>query len=214
MSPDLTSAIIDRCLGGPGRSGGKARELTSIEESVLRGVVVRILDMLALAWDQMAQPTFGLSNIASGPQFAQVTSGTETVGRVSLRIILGESSGELRICFPYPLLQPLIPRLAIERWFRREADMEKAAEMNEALQERLALVEVPVVLEVGRATITVREFLDLAVGDVIKLDSRYGKDLSVRVGGAKKFLARPGVVGRRLAFQVNRMVRDGGGAFK
>lgn len=214
MSPDLTSAIIDRCLGGPGRSGGKARELTSIEESVLRGVVVRILDMLALAWDQMAQPTFGFSNIASGPQFAQVTSGTETVGRVSLRIILGESSGELRICFPYPLLQPLIPRLAIERWFRREADMEKAAEMNEALQERLALVEVPVVLEVGRATITVREFLDLAVGDVIKLDSRYGKDLSVRVGGAKKFLARPGVVGRRLAFQVNRMVRDGGGAFK
>ena len=34
-------------------------------------------------------------------------------------------------------------------WFRREADMEKSAEMNEALQ-GAAMVEVPVVLEVGR----------------------------------------------------------------
>lgn len=211
MSPDLTSAVLDRCLGGPGRSVVKARELTDIEESVLRGVMVRIFDMLSMAWEQIAQVTFSLSNLASGPQFAQITSGTETVGRIDLRITLGDSSGDLRLCFPYPLLQPLIPRMAIERWFRRESDSEKDAEAGEALRKRLASVEVPVVLEVGRAAISVREFLNLEVGDVIKLDSRYGKDLVVRVGGRKKFLARPGVVGRRFAFQVNRVVHDRGG---
>lgn len=214
MSPDLASALLDRCLGGPGRPGGKPRELTSIEEGVLRGVIVRILDMLAMAWEQIAPVTLNLSNLASGPQFAQTTSGTETVGRVNLEITLGDSSGELKLCFPYPLLQPLIPRLAVERWFRKEGDLEQSAEMSEALRERLALVEVPVVLEVGRATVSVNEFLDLAVGDVIKLDSRYGKELVVRVGGEKKFLASPGVVGRHLAFQVNRVVRDRGGTLK
>lgn len=214
MSPELASAILDRSLGGPGRASGKAREFTSIEEGVLRGVMIRVLDILAMAWDQMAKATFGLSNLASGPQFAQVTSGTETVGEINLRIALGDSSGELRLCFPYPLLQPLIPRLAIQRWFTKDGDSEKDAELGEALRERLAFVEVPVVLEVGRATISVSEFLDLAAGDVIKLDSRYGKDLVVRIGGARKFFARPGVVGRRLAFQVNRMVRDRGGSLK
>ena len=214
MSPDLASAVLDRCLGGPGRSVAKARELTNIEEGILRGVMVRILDMLAMAWEQMTQVTFSLSNLASGPQFAQITSGTETVGRIDLRITLGDSSGDLRLCFPYPLLQPIIPRLAIERWFRRESDLGKDAEAGETLRRRLSLVEVPVVLEVGRATISVSEFLDLEVGDVIKLDSRYGKDLVVRVGGGKKFLARPGVVGRRLAFQVNSVVRDRGGTLK
>lgn len=214
MSPELASAILDRSLGGPGRASGKAREFTSIEEGVLRGVMIRVLDILAMAWDQMAKATFSLSNLASGPQFAQVTSGTETVGEINLRIALGDSSGELRLCFPYPLLQPLIPRLAIQRWFTKDGDSEKDAELGEALRERLAFVEVPVVLEVGRATISVSEFLDLAAGDVIKLDSRYGKDLVVRIGGARKFFARPGVVGRRLAFQVNRMVRDRGGSLK
>jgi len=214
MSPELASAILDRSLGGPGRASGKAREFTSIEEGVLRGVMIRVLDILAMAWDQMAKATFSLSNLASGPQFAQVTSGTETVGEINLRIALGDSSGELRLCFPYPLLQPLIPRLAIQRWFTKDGDSEKDAELGEALRERLAFVEVPVVLEVGRATISVSEFLDLAAGDVIKLDSRYGKDLVVRIGGTRKFFARPGVVGRRLAFQVNRMVRDRGGSLK
>ncbi len=214
MSPDLASAVLDRCLGGPGLAGGKVRELTGIEEGVLRGVMIRILDMLAMAWEHMAEITFSLGNLASDPQFAQITSGTETVGRIDLGITLGESSGDLRLCFPYPLIQPLIPRLAIEKWFRRGSDVEKGAESGEALRGRLALVEVPVVLEVGRAAISVSEFLDLKVGDVIKLDSRYGKDLVVRVGGGKKFLARPGVLGRRLAFQVNRVVRDGGGALQ
>ncbi len=214
MSPDLSSAVLDRCLGGPGRAGGKPKELTSIEEGVLRGVIVRILDMLAMAWEQIASVAFRLSNLASGPQFAQITSGTETVGRVNLEITLGDFAGDLSLCFPYPLLQPLVPRLAIERWFKKEGDLGQSAEMSEALRERLALVEVPVVLEVGRATVSVSEFLDLAVGDVIKLDSRYGKDLVVRVGGGKKFLASPGIVGRHLAFQVNRVVRDRGGTLK
>ena len=211
MSYSLASAVLDRSLGGSGRGDGKAREFTTIEESVLRGIMNRILDMLGMVWEQIAAITFRLANLASGPQFAQITSGTETVSRIDLRVTLGDSAGDLSLCFPYPLLQPLIPRLAIEQWFSRTGDFGKGAGMSEALRERLALVDVPVVLEVGQATISVNEFLDLGVGDIIKLDARYGKDLVVRVGGGKKFLARPGVVGRRLAFQVSRVLRDRGG---
>jgi flagellar motor switch protein FliM len=186
-------------------------ELTNIEESVLRGIMVRILDILGMAWEQITKISFTLGNLASGPQFAQITSSTETIGKIDMKVTLGDSSGSFQLCFPYPLLQPLIPRLAIERWFRKEVDLDKGAEISKALKERIASVEVPVVLEIGRTTISISEFLDLGVGDVIKLDSRYGKDLIVRVGGARKFQVRPGIVGRRLAFQVNHTVHDKGG---
>jgi flagellar motor switch protein FliM len=63
-------------------------------------------------------------------------------------------------------------------------------------------VSLPLVVELGSASLTVRELLNLPVGQVIKLDTSAQGSLAVRVGEHTKFTARPGLVGRNMAVEI------------
>ncbi len=211
LNPLLAFAILERRLGGRGQAKGKMRELTDIEQLIMRGVILKILDMLTEAWSDVSAFSARLVNTVASPEFARVTAGNETVGAVAIELALGDVTGNIGLCFPYPLLQPALPRLASNRWHRREAGRQADARLPEALKKGISSVKVPVVMELGQTSILVGDFLDLAPGDIIKLDARRGRDLVVRVGRSAKFLARPGVIGKRLALQVSRVLYDRGG---
>ncbi|MEW5866137.1 MAG: flagellar motor switch protein FliM [Bacillota bacterium] len=211
FSPSLAFAILDRRLGGPGQAKGKPRELTDIEQRIMRGVILKILDILAEAWSDVSPFTLHLVNIVASPEFAQITADNETVGAVVIELALGDTTGNIGLCFPYPLLQPVLPRLTTSRGFRKEPGRQADGKLPEALKRGISGVRVPVVMELGQASILVGDFVDLAPGDIIRLDARRGQDLVVRIGKSAKFLARPGVIGKRLAFQVSRVLHDRGG---
>ncbi len=214
FAPALAFAILDRRLGGPGHAKHKPRELTDIEQRIMRGFVAKVLDMLSEAWKDVWPHTAHLVNIVGGPEFARITADNETVCSVTIEVAFGEVAGELGICLPYPLLQPTVSRLTSSRRLVAQAGGRQTdGKLPETLKKGLSVVKVPVVMELGRTTISMRDFVDLACGDVIKLDARRGRDLVVRVGNDAKFLARPGVVGRRLAFQVTTVLTERGGRY-
>ncbi len=80
----------------------------------------------------------------------------------------------------------------------------------EELRRKVETMTVPVKVSLGEATVTVRELLDLSVGDVIRLDTRTDEPLSVRVGDKRKFLAKPGRVGSRLAVEITKVMAEEG----
>ena len=52
--------------------------------------------------------------------------------------------------------------------------------------------------------ITVRDVLALRAGDIIRLDNtRVNDPMALKIGDRDKFLCRPGVVGNKLAVQVD-----------
>jgi len=55
---------------------------------------------------------------------------------------------------------------------------------------------------VGQTTITVRDFLNLQIGDVIALDNKVGEDMLLMVEGCPKFKTQAGIVGNKMAVQV------------
>ncbi|MBX7156114.1 MAG: FliM/FliN family flagellar motor C-terminal domain-containing protein, partial [Bacteriodetes bacterium] len=60
--------------------------------------------------------------------------------------------------------------------------------------------------ELGKATITVRDLLQLKHGDVIKLDTKVNQEIQVFIDSKRKLAGRPGTVDGKKAIRVTRML--------
>jgi flagellar motor switch protein FliM len=111
------------------------------------------------------------------------------------------NSGLLTICYPYVTLEPIMKDLIGNTWVdqSKKGDYEESRQLNLT---NLREVNTDIAALLGTATLTVRDFMSLKVGDVVQLDQRIEEPLEIYVRGRRKFLARPGIVGKKIGFQV------------
>lgn len=203
IAPEITFIIIDRLFGGSGDTGGKVnRDLTDIEQSVMEGIIVRILANMREAWTQVIDLRPRLQQIETNPQFAQIVPPSEMVILVTLEIKIGEEAGMMNICIPYITIEPIVSKLSSSFWFssvRRSSTTQYLG----TLKEKLAGVEMELVADIGSINVPIRDVLSLRTGDVIRLNTiKVGEPLTLSVGSKKKFYCQPGVVGKKVAVQI------------
>ena len=208
VDPAITFAIIDRLFGGQGEGTKVTRDLTDIETTVMEGIIVRIIGNMREAWSQVIDLRPRLGQIETNPQFAQIVPPSEMVVLVTLETKVGDVEGMMNFCIPYLTIEPIISKLSAQYWYssvRRGATTEN---LN-ILRDRLATIEVPMVVEIGANDLTVREVLALSVGDVVRLPHSHIEDkMALRVGTRKKFWCKPGQIGAKLAVQVTGMIEE------
>ena len=203
IAPEITFIIIDRLFGGSGDTGGKVnRDLTDIEQSVMEGIIVRILANMREAWTQVIDLRPRLQQIETNPQFAQIVPPSEMVILVTLEIKIGEEAGMMNICIPYITIEPIVAKLSSSFWFssvRRSSTTQYLG----TRKEKLADVEMELVADIGSINVPIRDVLSLRTGDVIRLNTiKVGEPLTLSVGSKKKFYCQPGVVGKKVAVQI------------
>ncbi|RKX74976.1 MAG: flagellar motor switch protein FliM [Spirochaetes bacterium] len=202
IDPSVTFTIIDRLFGGKGEGAKITRDLSDIEQSVMEGIIVRILGNMREAWSQVIDLRPRLGQIETNPQFAQIVPPTEMVVLVTLETKVGEIEGMMNFCIPYLTIEPIISKLSAQYWYssvRRGATTEN---LN-ILRERLATVEVALAAEIGNIELKVRDVLSLKAGDIIRLtNTRVGDPMILKVGNRAKFYCRPGIVKNKLAVQI------------
>jgi flagellar motor switch protein FliM len=209
IDPTITFCMIDRLFGGRGTTtGNKNRDLTDIEQSVMEGIIVRILANMREAWTQVIDLRPRLGQIETNPQFAQIVPPSEMVVLVTLETKVGDEEGMMNFCIPYLTIEPIISKLSSQFWFssvRRSSTTQYLG----TLKEKLSSVDMDVVAEVGSIDLPIRDVLSLRVGDVIRLTNiRVGDPLTLSVGNKKKFYCQPGVVGKKMAVQITGKIED------
>lgn len=202
FNPGLAFALLERLLGGQAEGSVDVRPLTDIELAVIKRLISQILQVLGEAWIHVSPLSIELERMETNPQFVQIISPTEMVALVSLQAKVDATEGLLNICYPYLLLKPVAPKLSAHHWF--SAMDPSVAPANQAvLRRRLAYTQIPMQALLGQTQITVRELLNLQVGDVIELNTRVGGDILLLVGSQPKFWACPGRVDGRLGLKIS-----------
>jgi flagellar motor switch protein FliM len=142
------------------------------------------------------------------PQFMQLVSPNETVAVVSLSSKIGETTGMINVCMPHVVLEPIMPKLSAHYWMNPKKSRDNSKD-SEAIRNTLQKAYLPVAVELGTSSISVGEFLQLAVGDVIKLDNEVSEKVEIKIGQNRKYLGQPGVSRGRIAVQVTEILEEG-----
>lgn len=201
LEPNVAFPMLDRMLGGPGQTVEKARSLTEIEQTVMERLFRSFLQHLGDSWETIVPVKPKLEGLESNPLFAQISGPNDVCVSIALSVEAGGHRGLVTFCFPYLMLEPIIPKLSARNWFSAGQRDERRGTLA-ASQDRLVQAPVTVTAELGRTELKVRDFISLERGDVIRLDRLAGDELLVKVGGRRTFSALAGTVGGRMALRI------------
>ncbi len=207
MASNLGFAIVDRLLGGVGNSLEKEREFTEIELSILERIFTICVNLLREPWENVVDTSPRLIRIETNSQFAQIISPSETIAIVTINLKVGDVEGLMNVCLPFTTLEPVMDKLNTKYWFStmKERDSNSYEAAIESIIDN-ALIPMKAVL--GTSKISVQDFVNLQLGDIIKIDKKVDQELEVYVGNIKKFKALPGYSDNKYAVRVTEVMRE------
>lgn len=207
MAEKIGYTIVDRMLGGVGTPLEKPREFSEIELSILERIYIICINLLVEPWANVSPLEARLQRIETNSQFAQIISPNEMSAIVTMNMRIGNVEGMINVCMPYEVLEPVIDKLNTKYWYSTIKGVDTTAN-KELIEVAISKARIPIKVELGRSTISVKDFVNIQKGDIIKLDTRINDQLGVYVGNIKKFYAFPGTSSDSYAVKISQVITE------
>ena len=208
FDPNLVFLIVDNLFGGDGRFHMRVegRDFTPTEQRVIQRLLDVTLEEYKKAWDPVHPLEFEYVRSEMNPQFANIATPSEVVVVTTFNIELGDGGGDFHVCTPYAMIEPIRDVLsssmqgeqleADDRWLRLMAQQVQAA-------------EVDLVANLGSASITLRQVMDMKVGDIIPL--LIPKTITAEISGVPVLECHYGAHKGQYAVRVQRVINTAEG---
>lgn len=207
MASNLGFAIVDRLLGGTGTALDKERDFSEIELSIIERIFSICVNLLKEPWENVIKVTPRLERIETNSQFAQIISPTETIAIITINLKIGDVEGLMNVCLPYTLLEPVMDKLNTKFWFSNMQEKDPTM-YGEVIENVISKTKVPIKAILGESKVNVSDFVNLQIGDIIKIDKKVDQELDVYVGNIKKFNALPGYFEDKYAVRITDVIRE------
>ncbi len=209
INPQLSIFIVERLFGGQGSLVNEIRPISIIEQRVMRRVVDRIAYEISKNWHNVATFRTDIKRFESNPEFVQIVASSEPVVVVSMEIKIHGTSSLMNICYPYMWISNILSTPEVQEKILF-GSKESTAEERELVEYNLSQTPVDLRTILGTSDITVKEFLELKTGDVIKLKNRTNEPLGIYAHNKHVFNALAGIRGRRYAARIIDVVEKEG----
>jgi len=200
FSPHLVSMAVDSLFGGDGRFPTKVdgREFTPTEQRIIR----RIMSMAQSSYDEAWSSIFKLQTqfVRSETQikFTNITSSpNDIVVTTSFSIEIGSHMGELNICIPFSIIEPLRELLTNPP---RENSRHENEQWHSTLSYQVRDTELDLVARLAEIPTHVSRIMNLKKGDIISLDKP--DVIQVYSDGHPIFSGKYGLLNKQLAIKV------------
>lgn len=207
LSANLGFTIVDRMLGGGGAPLERNRDFTEIELIILERVLEVCTNLLVDPWESVVSIEPRLERIETNSQFAQFISPGEMTAIITMSVKIGSVEGLMNICIPYSCVELVIDKLNTKYWYSSMKESDSGA-YQEVIEDIIDYAKIPVKAMLGRSTISVNDYINIQIGDIIKLDTKVNDELEVYVGNIKKFTALPGATSDSYAVRVTSVIRE------
>lgn len=191
-------AMVDRGLGGPGRIPQKIKPLSMIEESVVNAVLLSVVEEVKLCWAKIAQLDLKIEKVETDIKSLQIATPTEVMISINFATSGDLGNGTIILCIPVAALEMMMIKSKTEK-------MNRQGEIT-IVKNVLNDVELTTSVILGTTNLSLNELINLKEGDVVRLDNKVNAFLGLEIEEKLKAYGKPGVVGKKLAFQVSSVV--------
>jgi len=200
----LAFAIMERMLGGAGEIPETVRPMTMLEETIVAQAILLMLSDIQESWKEIIELDMKVERREMNPGFVHVVPGPEIVLLITFSMGGQLPSGEIKLCIPYVSLEPIIGKLGSEHMAYRSTA--SGPSDRRYLERHLSATPVDLIAVLGGTRLTIGELLSLQVGHVLRLDTRADLPVACAVDGQDKYLARPGLAGRKTAVGIEEVL--------
>jgi len=204
FDPNLVFLVEGNQFGGDGRFHMRVegRDFTPTEQRIIKKMLDVVFEEMRKAWEAIFPIRFEYVRSEMNTQFANIATPTEVVVVNTFNIELGSGGGDFHVCIPYSMIEPIRDQLtSTMQADRAEADERWVSQMKRQVQD----AEVELVANLGHTSVTLRQIVDLKVGDVISLD--LPDAVVAQVDGVPLFRCHYGQRGGQLALKVDQVLQ-------
>jgi flagellar motor switch protein FliM len=169
FNPDLVFLMVDNLFGGDGRFHTRieGRDFTQTEQRIILRVLNIVFESYAKSWEPVFPIEFEFVRSEMNTQFASIATPNEVVVNITFAIELGQTSGEMHICMPYSMIEPIKDQLTSSM---QAENLEIDRRWIRLMRQQVQTAEVELVADLGTARVNLRDIVNLKIGDVIPLD--------------------------------------------
>jgi flagellar motor switch protein FliM len=210
MGANIVFRFMDMYCGGTGGSGYKVkgRDFTSIEQRLIGKIVNMVAADLMESWKPVIPITISMEKIEVNPRFITAVERDEMLLVYTFEVEIDQNTCNVKLCIPYATIEPFRVQLSGDMVGERELKQDKKS--YELLQQTLKQMMVNVVAEVGQGDVTLRDLLNLQVGDVIPISKKLNSPFDIKSEGVKKFEGYPGQFKNKVAVQITSSIEEEG----
>ncbi len=202
----LVFTMIDRLLGGPGRSINRTN-LTDIEKPLVKTTIERMFLALKSAWEGIVIVNPGVEGMETSSQFVQIAPPNDVVVTILFEVKIGTQRNAMSLCIPYLVLKPITSKLSAQKWVAN-ANRKNSPQARKIISSHLNNSSVECTIQLGKAQISFEEMMNLKPGDLVRLKKRSTDDLDLLVEEIPKFHGKPAVRGRKMVFAVTDKIEE------
>jgi flagellar motor switch protein FliM len=207
MDPDLVFLFVDNFFGGDGRFQTRieGRDFTQTEQRTIQRILSIIFETYEKSWESVHPIEFVFVRSEMNTQFANIATPNEVVVAITFDIELGSVGGQMHMCIPYSMIEPIRDILSSslqgeslsvdQRWIH-------------LMKQQLQLAEVETVADLCTTQSSLREVLNMQVGDIIPVN--LPETIELKVDGVPIMECSYGQLNGQYALRVERLISASG----
>ncbi|PWF21176.1 flagellar motor switch protein FliM [Corticimicrobacter populi] len=202
--PNLVFLIIDSLFGGDGRyhTRVEGREFTQTEQRVIQRLLGLTLESYGKSWEKVYPIAFEYVRSEMHTKFASITGNNEIVVVSSFRIEFGAVGGNLNICLPYSMIEPVRDLLTRPL---QETSLESVDQRwMQQLSQQVRSADIEVSAEFTRIQSSIGQLMALKAGDVLPIEMP--ETITAHVDGVPVLECQYGVHDNRYALRVQNIL--------
>lgn len=203
LEAKLVFILVENFFGGEGRFRTKieGREFTPTERRIIQKLLKMVFGDYKEAWSPVMDVEFEYLDSEVNPAMANIVSPSEVLVVNKFHIDLDGGGGDMHICFPYSMIEPI--RELLDAGVQSDKG-DTDVRWNKALREEVMDVNVDMRVKLLDTDVSLKDVMNFKAGDILQVD--IPEDLLVYIEELPSYHAKLGRTQDKLAIKISKVL--------